>query len=81
MVPDAPGGQTSGIDQPAASIIAPPTQLTPFAFDVAIKHDWAPDGKRIVFTDNADNFDRATNNRHDPTRRDRIAVSHRLPGP
>ncbi|MDQ6778796.1 MAG: hypothetical protein M3071_21800 [Actinomycetota bacterium] len=29
-------------------------QLTPFAFDVAIKQDWAPNGQRIVFTNNAD---------------------------
>jgi Tol biopolymer transport system component len=36
-------------------------QLTPFDFDVAIKHDWAPDGRRIVFTDNADNFERPAN--------------------
>jgi Tol biopolymer transport system component len=37
------------------------TQVTPFEFDVAIKQDWAPDGRRIVFTDNADNFDRPAN--------------------
>ena len=29
-------------------------QLTPFDFEVAIKHDWAPDGHRLVFTTNAD---------------------------
>jgi len=29
-------------------------QLTPFTFDVAIKQDWAPDGRHLVFTDNAD---------------------------
>ena len=29
-------------------------QLTAFSTDVAVKHDWAPDGKHIVFTDNAD---------------------------
>jgi Tol biopolymer transport system component len=29
-------------------------QITPFTFDVAIKHDWAPHGRRLVFTDNAD---------------------------
>lgn len=28
-------------------------QLTPYRYDVAIKHDWAPDGKRIVITVNA----------------------------
>jgi Tol biopolymer transport system component len=31
-----------------------PVQLTPFSFDVAVKQDWAPDGRRLVFTDNAD---------------------------
>jgi len=29
-------------------------QLTPFTFDVAIKQDWAPDGRHLVFTVNAD---------------------------
>jgi Tol biopolymer transport system component len=29
-------------------------QLTPFAFDVAVKQDWAPDGRHIVFSDNSD---------------------------
>jgi Tol biopolymer transport system component len=29
-------------------------QLTPYAWDVAIKHDWSPDGKLIVVTTNAD---------------------------
>jgi Tol biopolymer transport system component len=29
-------------------------QLMPFDVEVAIKHDWAPDGSRIVFTNNAD---------------------------
>lgn len=37
------------------------TDLTPFSFDVAIKQDWSPDGSRIVFTDNADNFDHSAN--------------------
>jgi Tol biopolymer transport system component len=31
-----------------------PHQLTPYTFDVGIKQDWAPDGHRLVFTDNAD---------------------------
>jgi Tol biopolymer transport system component len=31
-----------------------PFQLTPFDFDVAIKHDWAPDGQHLVFTANGD---------------------------
>jgi Tol biopolymer transport system component len=29
-------------------------QLTPYSWDVAIKHDWSPDGKLIVLTRNAD---------------------------
>jgi Tol biopolymer transport system component len=29
-------------------------RLTPFKWEVAIKHDWSPDGKRIVLTTNAD---------------------------
>jgi Tol biopolymer transport system component len=28
-------------------------RLTPYSYDVAIKHDWAPDGKHIVVTVNA----------------------------
>ena len=39
---------TSGLDG------GNPFQLTPFDFDVAIKHDWAPDGERLVFTANGD---------------------------
>jgi Tol biopolymer transport system component len=29
-------------------------QLTPYSWEVAIKHDWSPDGKLIVLTTNAD---------------------------
>jgi Tol biopolymer transport system component len=29
-------------------------QLTPLSWEVAIKHDWSPDGRRIVLTTNAD---------------------------
>jgi Tol biopolymer transport system component len=29
-------------------------QLTPYSWEIAIKHDWAPDGKLIVLTTNAD---------------------------
>jgi len=29
-------------------------QLTPYSWEVAIKHDWSPDGKRILVTTNAD---------------------------
>jgi Tol biopolymer transport system component len=32
-------------------------QVTPFSFDVGVKQDWSPDGKRIVITRNA-NFTR-----------------------
>ncbi|HEX3285944.1 MAG TPA: hypothetical protein VHT50_15135 [Mycobacterium sp.] len=38
-----------------------PKLIVPYSFDVAVKHDWAPDGRRIVFTDNADNFDTSAN--------------------
>ena len=31
-------------------------QLTPFSIDLAIKHDWAPDGRHIVVTTNANFF-------------------------
>jgi len=29
-------------------------QVTPFTFDVAVKQDWAPDGKNLAFTQNGD---------------------------
>jgi Tol biopolymer transport system component len=29
-------------------------QITPYSFDVAAKQDWAPDGQRLVFTQNGD---------------------------
>jgi Tol biopolymer transport system component len=29
-------------------------QVTPFSFDVAVKQDWAPDGKHLAFTQNGD---------------------------
>jgi Tol biopolymer transport system component len=38
-----------------------PELLLPYSTDVAIKHDWAPNGQRIVFTNNADNFDLSAN--------------------
>ena len=38
-----------------------PRQLMPPEFDTAVKQDWAPNGRRIVFTVNADNFDEAAN--------------------
>ena len=37
------------------------TRLTSYATDVAIKQDWAPDGRHLVYTDNADTFDRPAN--------------------
>jgi Tol biopolymer transport system component len=37
------------------------SQVTPFDVDAAVKQDWAPDGRHLVFTDNADNFDRPAN--------------------
>lgn len=37
------------------------TRLTSFTRDVAIKHDWSPDGRRIVFTDHADDPTQAAN--------------------
>jgi Tol biopolymer transport system component len=30
-------------------------QVTPALYGIALKHDWAPDCRRLVFTDNADN--------------------------
>jgi hypothetical protein len=36
-------------------------QVTPTLFGIAFKHDWAPDGFRLVTTDNADDFDRPAN--------------------
>src|SRR3954454_1104185 len=38
-----------------------PHTIVPFDRDVAIKHDWAPNGRRLVYTDNADNFDASAN--------------------
>jgi len=38
-----------------------PKLILPYRFDVAIKHDWAPNGRRIVFTNNADNLDVSAN--------------------
>jgi Tol biopolymer transport system component len=36
-------------------------RLTAFRTDVAVKQDWAPDGGRLVFGDNADEFRKAAN--------------------
>jgi Tol biopolymer transport system component len=68
----SPGGRTvsyidyDGLDLGQALATVPidggsSTQLVPFSFDVAIKQDWSPNGGRIVFTDNADNFDKPAN--------------------
>jgi Tol biopolymer transport system component len=42
--PDASALFTSNID--GSNLF----QVTPFSFDVAVKQDWAPDGKHLVFT-------------------------------
>jgi Tol biopolymer transport system component len=39
----------------------PVSQVTPTLWGIAFKHDWAPDGSRLVTSDNADNPDRPTN--------------------
>jgi Tol biopolymer transport system component len=36
-------------------------QVTPTLFGIAFKHDWAPNGSRLVVTDNADDFDHPAN--------------------
>jgi Tol biopolymer transport system component len=36
-------------------------RIVAFRRDIAIKHDWAPDGAHIVFTDNADRFTKPAN--------------------
>ena len=36
-------------------------QVTPTLWGTAVKHDWAPDGSRIVVSDNADDPDHPTN--------------------
>jgi Tol biopolymer transport system component len=38
-----------------------PHRIVPFRLDVAVKHDWAPDGEHLVFTDNADRFTKPAN--------------------
>jgi Tol biopolymer transport system component len=38
-----------------------PELLLPYTTDVAIKHDWAPNSRRIVFTNNADFFEQSAN--------------------
>jgi Tol biopolymer transport system component len=55
---DAELQQSLVVDGPAGGAA---DTIVPFDRDVAIKHDWAPNGKRIVYTDNADNFDAAAN--------------------
>jgi Tol biopolymer transport system component len=37
------------------------TQITPTLYGITFKHDWAPDGSRLVMSDNADNFDHPAN--------------------
>ncbi|TCN40128.1 WD40 repeat protein [Kribbella orskensis] len=36
-------------------------QVTPTLYGIAFKHDWAPDGSRLVMSDNADDFDHPAN--------------------
>jgi Tol biopolymer transport system component len=36
-------------------------QVGPALYGIAFKHDWAPDGRHIVVTDNADDFDHPAN--------------------
>jgi Tol biopolymer transport system component len=36
-------------------------QVTPTLYGITFKHDWAPDGSRLVMSDNADNPDRPVN--------------------
>jgi Tol biopolymer transport system component len=36
-------------------------RIVPFRLDIAIKHDWAPDGAHIILTDNADRFTKPAN--------------------
>src|SRR3954447_10471607 len=38
-----------------------PKLLVPYSMDVAIKHDWAPNGRRIGFTKDTDRLDRSAN--------------------
>ena len=37
------------------------TQLTPTLFGITFKHDWAPNGSRLVMSDNADDLDHPVN--------------------
>jgi len=37
------------------------TQITPTLFGITFKHDWAPNGGRLVMSDNADDPDHTTN--------------------
>jgi Tol biopolymer transport system component len=37
------------------------TQITPTLYGITFKHDWAPDGSRLVMSDNADNPDHPVN--------------------
>jgi Tol biopolymer transport system component len=38
-----------------------PWQITPSLYGITFKHDWAPDGSRLVMSDNADDSDRPVN--------------------
>lgn len=56
-------------------------KIVPFSFDVAIKHDWAPNGRRLVLTNNADDLEKPANIltvRPDGTGR-RYLTNYRIP--
>ena len=67
----SPDGQTvtflSGTPDDLTAIFAvgidggPVSQVTPTLWGITFKHDWAPDGSRLVMSDNADNPDRPVN--------------------
>jgi Tol biopolymer transport system component len=52
---DGTGGENGALFRTSING-GPVTQLTPFAF-VSIKHDWAPDGRHVLYSDSADTGD------------------------
>ena len=54
-------------------------QVTPTLNGITFKHDWAPDGSRLVMSDNADNPDLTVNRGDDQTRWNRSHVSDGQP--
>jgi hypothetical protein len=53
--------------------------VVPFGFDVAVTHDWAPNGRRIVFTDRCRRPRRVGEHRDGPP--DGTRCHHALPSP